>query len=652
MVAPIPAFTADSVSVSHPAGRRMSAGRVHPASRPAGTRVRDYNYLSWASAVDVHVPARQHPGRGTNHPMTEERLAGDPGAGRLRSLRSLAANGLVLRVAGAYGIFILTEYSVWIAMLIFAFSRGGATTAGLIALAQLVPAALLAPVFATLADRRSPAALLTGGYLVQAAATAATAIAVAAGVPLAAYAAAVVAATAVTTTRPAQSALLPALAATPDQLTAANVIVGWVEAAGVAVAGLLTGVEITLGGPAVVFAVCAGLGLTAAALVASLRVDSPAQPEERAPDTPGGDSPEADSPGPLASVGEGVRIAARQPRLRLVLLLLTAEAVVMGALDLLFVILAVDVLGRPQAWAGYLSAAYGVGAVLAASVSVLLIGRRLGGPILGAGLLLSGALAALSAGIGPAGTVALLIVAGASRALLDVASRALLQRSVQAELLGRVFGLLEGLSMAGFAVGSLLVPALMHLGGARAALLGTAAALPLVAVACGRGLRRLDTGTRVPVVETALLRSIPLFAELPPPAIEGLAASLAPVHLPAGAVLLRQGDPGDAYYAIADGRLDVTKDGRLLRRCGRGAGVGEIALLRPLPRTATVTAGLPSTVYRLGRDEFLTAVLGHAATRRTADRIVDVLLASDPAKEGPDAELTEKVRDTDTGQPE
>jgi MFS family permease len=534
--------------------------------------------------------------------------------------RALAANGALLRVAGAYGLFILNEFSVWTAMLVYAFSRGGATAAGLVALAQLVPGTVLAPVFAGLADRRSPVALLAGGYLVQAAAMAATAVAISTGTPLAAYAGAIVAATAVTTTRPAQSVLLPSLSVSPDQLTAANVTVGWVEATGVAAAGLLTGVLIALGGVAVVFAVCAGLGLTALALVARLRAPSLAQP---APDEPAG----------LSGVKEAVRTAARQPRLRLMLLLLAAESVVVGALDLLFVVLAVDVLGRPQAWVGYLNAAYGAGGVLAASLGVLLVGRRLGGPILGAGLLFSVTLAALSVGMGAAGTVALLIAVGASRTLLDVASRSLLQRSVPAELLGRVFGLLEGLDSAGLAVGALLVPALVHLGGPRAALLGVAAVLPLGAIAGGRGLFSLDSAARVPVVETALLRSIPLFRELPPPAMEGLAASLAPVDLPAGTVLMRQGEQGDAYYAIADGQLDVTQNGRLLRQCGRGAGVGEIALLRAIPRTATVTASAPSTVYRLGREEFLTAVVGHAATQRQASRIADDLLAGDAGRQ-------------------
>jgi hypothetical protein len=185
-----------------------------------------------------------------------------------RAFGSLAGNRALLRVLAAHLMFTLTEYAVWIAMLVFAYSRGGTAAAALVAVAQLVPAAVVAPVVAALADRRSPVVLLAGGYLAQAAAMAGTAAAVSAGAPLAAYAGAVVAATAVTTTRPAQAALIPSVAATPDQLTAANVVAGWMEAAGVAAAGLLAGVLISLAGVGSVFAVCAGLGLLAALLVA------------------------------------------------------------------------------------------------------------------------------------------------------------------------------------------------------------------------------------------------------------------------------------------------------------------------------------------------------------------------------------------------
>jgi hypothetical protein len=292
---------------------------------------------------------------------------------RSRAFGSLAGNRALLCVLAAYLMFTLAEYAVWIAMLVFACRRGGTAVAGLVAVAQLVPAALVAPLVAAAAGRRSPVVLLAGGYLAQSAAMAATAVAVSAGAPLAAYAGAVVAATAVTTTRPAQSALIPSVAATPDQLTAANVVVGWMEAA--------------------------GLGLLAALLVAGLRV---------APLTAGPTTEES-----TAGLGDGLRLAVRQPRLRLMLALLTADAVVIGALDLLVVILALAVLGRSPGWAGYLQFAFGAGALLAATVSAVLVGRRLGGPILAAALAFSGAPAAVAFGFGLAGTVALLAVAGA-----------------------------------------------------------------------------------------------------------------------------------------------------------------------------------------------------------------------------------------------
>jgi Cyclic nucleotide-binding domain len=529
--------------------------------------------------------------------------------------RALAGNRALLRVVASYALFVLTEYAVWIAMLVYAYAWGGATAAGLVALAQLVPAAAAAPLLPSLAARRSPVVLLAGGYLVQAAGMAAAAAGIALGLPALAVGAAVVASTAVTATRPAQSMVVPSLAATPDQLTAANVMASWVEAAAVAASGALTGGLIWLSGVAAVFAVCAAAAMAALLLVAGLRVPALAAPPEEG--------------AAVGTLRASVRLAARQPRLRLMLTLLTAQAVVVGALDLLFVILAVSVLGRSQAWAGYLNAADGVGAMLAAAAGVLLVGRRLSWPIIGAALLLSVAVAATAGGPGLAGTLALLAVAGASRELLDLASRTLLQRSVPAEWLGQVFGLLEGLTMAGLALGALLVPALVHLGGSRLALIGVAAVLPLAALAGGRVLLALDAGAPVPVVQIALLRSIPLFALLPAPALAGLAAALRPRLVPAGTTLISEGETGDRYYAVAAGEFEVTRAGRVLRRCGRGTGIGEIALLRAVPRTATVTARTEAEVYELDRDPFLTAVLGHPATRREAHGIADALLAAD-----------------------
>ena len=85
------------------------------------------------------------------------------------AIRSLAGNKALMRVVGGYVLFTLTQYSVWVAMLVYAYRHGGAAVAGLVAVAQLVPAAVLAPMAAAVADRRSPVFLLAGGYLVQAA---------------------------------------------------------------------------------------------------------------------------------------------------------------------------------------------------------------------------------------------------------------------------------------------------------------------------------------------------------------------------------------------------------------------------------------------------------------------------------------------------
>ena len=133
------------------------------------------------------------------------------------------------------------------------------------------------------------------------------------------------------------------------------------------------------------------------------------------------------------------------------LALLTAEAVVFGALDLLIVILAISVLRRPEGVGRLPELRLWGGCGAGRTVSAVLVGRRLAGPILGAALALSGALAALAPGLGVAGTVALLAVAGASNALMEIATRTLLQRSVPPQLIGRIFGLLEGLTMAGYA---------------------------------------------------------------------------------------------------------------------------------------------------------------------------------------------------------
>ena len=533
----------------------------------------------------------------------------------LRVVGAVARNRALTGVMVAYAVFTATQNAVWIAMLVYAYNRGGAGTAGAVAVAQLVPAALLAPVAAAVADRRSPVGVLVGGYLVQVVGMLTTALAIAVNAPLAAYAGAVVASAAVATTRPAQTPLVPGLVRNAEELTAANALTGWIESASVVASSAATGVLLTFAGPGLVFAVAGVAGLVSVGLAATVRGMGPLAVDEAAG---------------LVGTLAGFRVLAHQSAPRLLVVLLGAQWVVIGALDILFVVLAVDVLDRGQGWVGYLSMAYGVGGVFAGLAGLALVGRRrLLTPILGGVVLIGAALGLIALSTTAAATLVLLAVVGGGRALFNLATRTLLQRAVPAEVVGRVFGVAEALAMAGLAVGSVLVPLLVAVGGTVTSVLGTAAILPLVALVGGRALLAVDAAAKVPIVEIALLRSLRIFRALPAPALEGLARSMEPVGLAAGEVLIREGDQGDRFYAVADGRLQVTIGGAPVASNIRGDGIGEIALLYGVPRTATVTATSPATVFALSREDFLNAVAGHTPTARAAAAAADERLDQD-----------------------
>jgi MFS family permease len=527
-----------------------------------------------------------------------------------RVFRAVLANRDLRRVELAFAGFNAAEYAVWIAMLVFAYGRGGTDEASLVAALQLVPAAICAPFLALLADRYPPVRVLCGGYLAQAAGMAVTAVAIVADAPVPViYAGAVVAATAVTITRPAQAVIVPSLARSAEELTATNVVSSWVESGGVLFASLLSGVLLAVAGVDLIFGLMAGVALGSALLVTG--VDGP-EPAAR-------DESEAAGSELLAGFG-----ALREhPHLRLLMGILMGEFLIWGALDVLFVVLAIDVLALGQGWVGYLNAAFGVGGILGGIAAVALVGRRHLAPPIALGVLAFGA-AFIVIAVWPTALVAvvLIVLSGAGRTVLDIGCRTLLQRTTPAEVLGRVFGLLEGLEMAGLALGALLIPPLVALGGSKAALIGAGLLLPALALLTARRLIAVDRGAKVPLVEIALLRSLGLFAPLPAPAIEGLARALERVELPAGTVVMHMGEEGDRFYAIAEGEVEVSRNGLAVARLGRGAGFGEIALLEDVPRTATVTALTDVLLYALEKAPFVTAVTGHAPAAQAAGTLV------------------------------
>lgn len=407
-------------------------------------------------------------------------------------IRRLLTNGPVRRVELAFSGFNVAEYGVWVAVLVYAYERGGTTLTAAVAVAQLIPAAIVAPLAATLTDRRGGAVALRRGYWLQAAALGATAALLLTAAPqFCVYAAAILAASAVTVTRPAQAALLPALVESSEELTAVNVCSGWVESVSVLAGPAIAGVLIALGGPGAAvgcFAVCVA---GSAVLVTSIG-------PERDPDA-------FVAHAPARLVDErlgGLAVLHRDRGLAALVALLGAQYLVMGVLDVIEVVLAVATLGLGPAGAGYLGAAFGAGGIIGSLVTLSLIGRRrLAAPLIGAAVGWSLLLVLLGAWPTVLGAFVLLAAAGSARTVFDVSGRTILLRASPAAARGRVFGMLEGVAMLGLALGSGVVPVLVALGGVGPALISIGLLMSVLALVPAARLYRVDRRPPSPLRE-------------------------------------------------------------------------------------------------------------------------------------------------------
>jgi hypothetical protein len=233
-------------------------------------------------------------------------------------------------------------------------------------------------------------------------------------------------------------------------------------------------------------------------------------------------------------------------------------------------------------------------------------------------------------GIWPESVVAfaLLIAVGAGTTLVDVSGPTLLQRMVRDEVLGRVFGAFWSLLILGFGIGMIAAPVLIEVAGIRGALIATGALLPVLTALFWRTLARMEVKAPPPSDAVELLRSIPIFTPLPPAVLEYLAGRLGTVKLQTGEVVFRQGDSGNRYYIVGAGEVEVSIDGDVTSTLVPGEGFGEIALLRDVPRTATVRAKTDVTLHALERDEFLAAVSGNPVSAEAAESVIASRLGS------------------------
>jgi MFS family permease len=486
---------------------------------------------------------------------------------------------------------------------------------------RLIPAAFIAPFAGMLADRYRRERVLLYTNLVRIVLVAAAAVGVYADAePVVVYALAVAAAMATTPVRSAQAALTPTLAKTPAELTAANAVAASIESLAVFVGPAIAGLLLALASTGTVFAANAAMLVLSTLFIVRIRAPRPRRRGEVEAGTM------------VSEALAGFRTIGRDSSLRVLIGLLSWQTVVAGMLQVFIVVTAFELLQQGDAGVGYLNSALGAGALIGGIASLSLTGvTRLGWPIM-AGVLGWG-IPLILLGLWQELAFALVMFAlvGAANSVLDVAGFTLVQRAVPDDVLARVFGVIQMLWLLTLGTGALVAPFVVDAIGVEPALMVAGASLVGLGAVLLPTLARIDREAVPPdAEELRVLASVPIFTPLPGSSLEHLAGRLVPMRLDAGTMIVREGDAGDRFYIVAEGEVEISEQGKSISVLGAGGYFGEIALLRDVPRTATVTAKTSVVLYALDREDFLAAVTSHAPSAQAADDVVSSRLAGVP----------------------
>jgi MFS family permease len=512
-----------------------------------------------------------------------------------------------------YWMFIVT-------LAFYAYERGGPAAVGLVGLLRVLPSVFAAPFGAVLGDRYPRERVVVTINVARSLTIAGAALAAFSGAPAGiVYALASLMGLLQSTFRPTQAALLPLLARTPQELTAANLVLTTVESVGLFVGPAVGGLLLAATGTETVFVVTAGIFLFAALLLAGVRAER-------------GTTAVMLRGNFLNEAFAGFRTVLGNARLRLIIGLYGAQTLVAGALNVLIVVTAIEMLDLGRAGIGYLNSGVGVGGLIGGLVAVGLVSYSRLASAFGFGLLFAGlpiALIAVLPHTAPA--LVLLAFVGLGITIVDVAGLTLLQRATPDEVLSRVMGVVQSVFVGTLGLGAIIAPGLIDGLGNRGALVATGTALPILAVIAWPRLRALDQAVAEAPEQLELLRRISIFRPLPAATLEQLVRKLRSLTVPAGETIVRQGERGDRFYIVTAGEVEVEVDGRAAEPLRAGDFFGEIGLLRDVPRTATVRAGTDVELLSLDRDEFVNAVSGHPESAQAAQAVITGRLGSLPS---------------------
>jgi MFS family permease len=526
------------------------------------------------------------------------------------AFRQVFANRGLRRLQLAFAGSDIGDWAFAVAVSVYAFQAGGADAVGILALARSAAGAAAAPFLSSLADRYRRRAVMIDADAVRLVAVLVAAVAVWSSAPAGiVYAAVIIVTVTSTAFAPAQTALLPSLTTSPEQLTAANVVTTSISGVSNFAGPALGGILLVWLGVGSVMAVDGATFVWSLALLSGIpRGEPPEQPEQRGHF--------------LREAAAGFEAVARDPHMRVIVALYGVQVFVCGAVTVLMVVMALGPLGTGQSGVGTLNAAVGVGGIAGSLIAAALVTRGRLAVYFAAGLLGWGIPIALIAALTKTWfALAMLFLLGIGNVLVDVAGMTLLQRVAPDEVLGRVFGVLETVFSIAFGLGGVATPLLIHLTSLKATLVLVGALLPVMVVMSWPLLSRLDVGALMPE-RLALARGVPFLAPLPEPTLERITGLLEPITVPAGQPVFSQGDAGDRFYLIEQGDAIVERDGGEIARLAPGGYFGEIALVQDIPRTATVRAAGDLSVLALDRDEFIAAVTGHAPSRDAADAVI------------------------------
>lgn len=523
-------------------------------------------------------------------------------------------NRSVLVAQLGFVLFTLVLHGAWLALVVYAFERGGLGEAGVVSLAVLVPAAFSGPFVAVFFDRLPARFGLSAGLAGQALTLLVVAVAVSVEASsLIVYGAMTIFSIVQMSSRPTLSAILPRVVRDPAELTAANSLTGLIETIGLILGPATVGLVLLLfddpSAPffasfiALAFGAAVCLAITDSGLVSDLDEGTEVVSVVR-------------------EVRDGIQILKEEGQPRRLVILMATQRLIAGALDIGVVVVAIDQLGRDDSTAGLLGSAIGMGAVLGAALTVLLIGRRRLTMPLSLSLLLSSLPVAVVAFAGTSLPLVLVLLAaaGLGRPILEVAGRTLLQGLASEEKLANLFGFLEGIALLVLAIGSLVFAQLTVLTGLKTTLIVFGLAPVAILMLLYRKVRLIDEDR--PHIDPQLLtlvREIPLFAPLPAFGTEQMLTNMTISEFAPAAEVFSAGDPGDQFYVVDSGTAVIELEaGEKVEP--RGAFFGEIALLTDQPRTAGVRAGDDGLrAYALSRDVFLSSLSASSKSRRRAD---------------------------------